>query len=299
MIFHRVAFYFATCGILFAIFLVIELRRVPKAQAADTPPASTPYRSTVAASGIVEAVYENVDIGAPQAGLVMDIFVKVGDRVQKGTPLFRLDDRDLKANLEVLQAQLKVAKATYHKLRDQLSRLQSIVDVRAVSIEDVKTKENDVQVALTQIEVVSAQIRQYEMLIQRLTVLSPRDGVVLQNNLRVGQYNFLTPASPSMIIGNIDQLQVRVDVDEQNAFRVFPGSQATAFLKGQPDMPISLQFSRIEPYVIPKKSLTGSQDERVDTRVLQVIYTFKPLEERAIYVGRCLYRIPNRLKVKF
>jgi len=32
---------------------------------------------------------------------------------------------------------------------------------------------------------------------------------------------------------------------------------------------------RIEPYVIPKKSLTGDNTERVDTRVLQVIYRFE------------------------
>jgi hypothetical protein len=37
---------------------------------------------------------------------------------------------------------------------------------------------------------------------------------------------------------------------------------------------IPLTFVRIEPYVVPKKSLTGENTERVDTRVLQIIYRF-------------------------
>jgi hypothetical protein len=46
-----------------------------------------------------------------------------------------------------------------------------------------------------------------------------------------------------------------------------------------------LTFCRVEPYVIPKKSLTGDSTERVDTRVLQVLYTFDP-GEKPIYLGQ-------------
>jgi hypothetical protein len=49
----------------------------------------------------------------------------------------------------------------------------------------------------------------------------------------------------------------------------------------------NLKFVRVEPYVIPKKSLTGNNSEPVDTRVLQVIYSFVP-GDRPVYVGRQL-----------
>jgi hypothetical protein len=42
---------------------------------------------------------------------------------------------------------------------------------------------------------------------------------------------------------------------------------------------------RFEPYVIPKKSLTGSPSERTDTRVLQAIYRLAP-EAMPVYVGQ-------------
>ena len=48
-----------------------------------------------------------------------------------------------------------------------------------------------------------------------------------------------------------------------------------ASLKSLAGMKFPLTFVRIEPYVVPKKSLTGDNTERVDTRVLQIIYRFE------------------------
>jgi hypothetical protein len=42
---------------------------------------------------------------------------------------------------------------------------------------------------------------------------------------------------------------------------------------------------RVEPYVVPKRSLTGESTERVDTRVLQVLYRFDPAAMK-VYVGQ-------------
>jgi hypothetical protein len=60
---------------------------------------------------------------------------------------------------------------------------------------------------------------------------------------------------------------------------------ATAHVRGTRQIQTGLKFVRVEPYVIPKRSLTGDSTERVDTRVLQVLYGF----ERGtlpIYVGQ-------------
>ena len=57
-------------------------------------------------------------------------------------------------------------------------------------------------------------------------------------------------------------------------------------LRGNPEISFPLQFVRVEPYVIPKRSLTGQNTERVDTRVLQVIYAFRRPLDRPVYVGQ-------------
>jgi HlyD family secretion protein len=66
-----------------------------------------------------------------------------------------------------------------------------------------------------------------------------------------------------------------VNVDENDAWRVRPNAQAIGYLRGNNQIKAPLRFVRFEPYVVPKVSLTGDSTERVDTRVLQVIYSFE------------------------
>jgi multidrug resistance efflux pump len=159
-------------------------------------------------------------------------------------------------------------------------------DPRAVSAEEVRTKENDVLVAQAQLQAARAQVAQNKVRLERLTVTAPRAGTILQVNIRSGEFASATPKSPAMMLGDVEHLQVRADVDEQNAPRLQPGQAATAFVKGDTAQPIELRFVRIEPYVVPKTSLTGASTERVDTRVLQVIYAFQRPKDRAVYVGQ-------------
>ncbi len=119
-----------------------------------------------------------------------------------------------------------------------------------------------------------------------MTVTAPVEGEVLQVNLRLGEFAQAGPlATPLMLLGNVDELHVRVDVDENDAWRVSNTAAATAFVRGNPQLSTHLRIVRIEPYVIPKKSLTGDSTERVDTRVLQVIYAFDRTA-LPVYVGQ-------------
>jgi len=86
-------------------------------------------------------------------------------------------------------------------------------------------------------------------------------------------------------MGSVDPLHIRVDIDETETWRVRPGRSAVARLRGNPGISVPLSFVRFEPYVLPKRSLTGATTERVDTRVLQAIYEFAPSEFPA-FVGQ-------------
>jgi hypothetical protein len=76
-----------------------------------------------------------------------------------------------------------------------------------------------------------------------------------------------------------------VDIDENDAWRVKPGAKAVAYVRGSSDLSTPAQFVRFEPLVIPKRSLTGNSAERVDTRVLQVLFAF-PRDKLPVYVGQ-------------
>jgi HlyD family secretion protein len=275
----------AIAGIIGSTSLVIYLRRPPPKAAPLVEPARNPYEDTIAASGIVEAASENIWIGIPSPGLVSALHVKVWDKVQKGQPLFELDTRELKAQLLVYEANVKTSQANLQKLEDQLKRLKSVRDPRAVSADEIQNRENEVQIAQSQLAAAESQVKQLDVLINRLTVTAPRNGTILQSNIREGEYAASTPQNPAMMLGDLDQLHVRAQVDEQNAPRV-PKGPATAYLKGDTSFPIPLRFVRIEPVVVPKESLTGGSNERVDTRVLQIIYDFDQPKDRRIYVGQ-------------
>jgi HlyD family secretion protein len=122
--------------------------------------------------------------------------------------------------------------------------------------------------------------------LDKTVVKSPVDGVVLKVNVRVGEY---APAgalpTALMTMGSVNPLHVRVDIDETDSWRVRPESPAVARMRGNPGMSVPLSFVRCEPYVLPKKSLSGDTSERVDTRVLQVIYAFAPKDFPA-FVGQ-------------
>lgn len=286
MLLKKATFYVAIIGICATAVMASRMSSTPPIEPPPIEPSPKPYEVSVAASGIIEALSENVAIGVAEAGLVTKLHVKVADTVKEGQPLFALDDRELKAQLAVNEANAQVAEATLWRLVDQLKLLKGVNDPRAVSQDEVKTKENDVSVAMAQLQAARAQVEQNKVSLERLTIRAPRSGTILQVNIRPGEYASLTPKNAAMVLGDVDHLQVRADVDEQNAPRLQPGQTATAYLKGDTTQPIALHFVRVEPYVVPKTSLTGGSTERVDTRVLQVIYSFERPHNRAVYVGQ-------------
>lgn len=199
-----------------------------------------------------------------------------------------------------------MSQAQLAKLETQLKRLNSVNDPRAISQDDIENREQDVAIAQAQVTTAKAQLISAEaalkrigLLIDRLTVRAPRDGTIIQLNIRAGEYGAVSPRNPVIVLGETNKLQVRADIDEQNAVRIREGQQAYGYLKGDPSITFPLEFVRIEPFVIPKVSLTGSSTERVDTRVLQVIYSLTRPADLPLYVGQqvdVFIEAPNRIK---
>lgn len=104
-------------------------------------------------------------------------------------------------------------------------------------------------------------------------VRAPVDGEILQVDVRLGEFVGTPPGKALIVLGDIRLPRVRVDVDEHDIPRFRSTSPARAQVRGDNGPQIDLKFVRVEPFVIPKRTLTGSNTERVDTRVLQVTYT--------------------------
>jgi multidrug resistance efflux pump len=148
--------------------------------------------------------------------------------------------------------------------------------------------EADKKVSRANIAQAKAGVEQIRMQIERLNVRALVEGEVLQVNVRPGEFVGTPPNQALIVLGDVRKLHVRVDVDEQDIVRFRPGAKATASVRGDGRRVLPLEFVRVEPYVIPKKSLTGDNSERIDTRVLQVIYAVAPeaVGEAPLYVGQ-------------
>jgi multidrug resistance efflux pump len=122
------------------------------------------------------------------------------------------------------------------------------------------------------------------------TTCAPRDATVLRCNLHEGEFistGTPLPEQAPIVLGDLSRWNVRVDIDEFDASRFHPGAPGTAFFKGQATPALKLEFVSVEPFVIPKRALTNSQQELVDARVLQVIYRVAE-PNVALYIGQQL-----------
>lgn len=287
MISRYLALVLSILGIASAVILALSMAQPVPPTPMMGEPAKNPFDMGISASGIVEAVREHVAVGSPLAGLIESVHAEVHQSIKQGEPLFSLDAREIRAELKVKKAKVEVAQAKLLRLEDQLERLRSIQDARAISLGELKTKEYDVRVAQSELEEAAADLDLVETRLERMTVRSPMDGIVIQRKAKVGEYLAPSTRDPAFVIGDLSVLQIRADIDEQNAsWMQCQNHAAVAFPKNRPDKKIPLTFVRIEPYVIPKKSLTGMSDERVDTRVLQVIFTMEPPKDFTLYVGQ-------------
>jgi RND family efflux transporter MFP subunit len=276
----------ALAGLGVAIVAVLAGRRPAVPPAAAGAVAAPPYGAYVAGAGLVEARSGNIAIGTPVSGIVVAIFVERGAVVQAGDALFRIDDRELTAQLPAARAAVREAEARLALARYELKIAVSLRAEQVISEEELtrrrfETASDEAIVAARQAEVGKLQAE-----IERRTVRAPVAGRVLQLAARPGEFAesaVLDP--PLLVLGDDSRLYVRVNVDENDAWRVRPGAPAQAYLRGGAAGRTDLQFERIEPLLVAKPSLTGASAERTDTRVLQILYSF----ERAalpVYVGQ-------------
>ena len=136
---------------------------------------------------------------------------------------------------------------------------------------------NWLELAKKELETADAEIEVITTQIERSTICSPIEGEILQLNVRVGESVDTNPFNnqPLILLGNTQPLHIRIEIDEDDAWRFKKGSPAIAYVRGNSSIKVPLKFRYVEPYIIPKTALTGDTREKVDTRVLQVVYEFE------------------------
>jgi HlyD family secretion protein len=227
-------------------------------------------------------------------------------------------------NLAVATAQVENAQATLKNAQDQLAKQEQsyAIEAKSVSRDALDNARNAEKIAATNLEVVQKQysltragawkydIRNQEKqtaalskaysasaaLLAKYTIRAPIDGVVRSIQAAVGSYvsaqgaydSYTGGLNPLIVMSTPDDhLQVRVYVDEILIHRLPEGSKISAemFVRGT-DTHVPLTFTRIQPYVSPKIELSDARQERVDLRVLPIIFRFASTKTLNLYPGQ-------------
>ncbi len=330
----------ALAGFGFAAFTIYKRDNAPPvvAKPLEEPPTQREFKKFIAGAGIVEARLENIPVGSPVPGVVWEVNVKVKDHVKKGDPLFRIDDRDLRAELAVREANLASSIASARRMEvapqvGDIATAEAVAEESRAKVNDTEassarterlyqrqmgtasdydkdryafqaakanlskaladvnriklTWEADKQVTKAAVAMADSQLQSTKIQIERMTVRALADGEILQVNVRPGQFAAALWNQALVVIGDSKRLHVRVDIDENDVPLFSQGARAVATLKGRPSVRFTdLSVYKIEPFIIPKKSLTGDNSERVDTRVLQVVYALPDNSPVPLYVGQ-------------
>jgi HlyD family secretion protein len=292
----------ALAGALFATWSIMGQPGAPERTAPPSVPVSNPFAAAVAGLGEVEPNSETVALGTDLSGLVAVVHVRPGDEVAARTPLFSLDDRRYRATLAEAEAAaaaavaeraeadatLAAARAERERAAADAARYQSLArsDI-AASRQRIEAAVADARKAEAQIRLAEARIASAEAAaararaqaqraavdLDKTVIRAPVSGTVLRVNVRPGEFaQGAALAEPLVVFGATDPLHVRVQVDETDAHRVLASAPARAFLRGDGARAAPLAFVRTEPLARPKRFLSNAPGERVDTRVVEVIY---------------------------
>ena len=226
--------------------------------------------------------------------------------------------------LEVSKAQVEAAAANLKTSQDQLSKLKKSfeLDPQSVSRDQLDNAENAAKVAKANLETAQKQYEQtragtwiydiqnqqhqYEALtktyesgkalLAKYTIRAPVDGVILAVNATAGSFistqgtygTYTQGFDPVIVMAQSDpHFQVRCFIDEILITKLSSPSQMKArmYLRGT-DISMPLEFVRVQPYVTPKIELSNQRTERVDVRVLPVVFRFEPPKETHVYPGQ-------------
>jgi HlyD family secretion protein len=227
-------------------------------------------------------------------------------------------------NLAVAGAQVDSASANLKNAEDQLSKVEHFyaLDPQSISRDAVDNARNAAAIAAAALEVarkqydlikagawhydIANQEKQYQALAQgaaaadalldKYTLRAPVDGVILAVQAArggfvssQGVYSSYTQGFMPVVVMSTpqDRLEVRSYIDEILVPRLPPLSKMTArmFVRGS-DLKIPLTFVRTQPYVSPKIELTTERQERVDVRVLPVVFSFDVPRDAHLYPGQ-------------
>src|SRR5256714_5263557 len=167
-------------------------------------------RDEISATGQIEAV-QSIDLRPEVDGRIVEILIREGQEVDQGTPLFKVDDAQLKAQVAQLEAQRDLA-------QQALARAKDLAQQNASSTADLEKAEAEARGAQAQYDL--QRIR-----LERTTVRAPFAGVVGQRYVSLGDY--VTNSTKLASLHTVNPQRATFQVPERFAHELRPGQRVS------------------------------------------------------------------------
>jgi RND family efflux transporter MFP subunit len=170
-----------------------------------------------------------VTVAADVSGLVSDVFVHDNEKVTKGQPLFRIDQRRFQYALDQAKSDVASRQATLDQAKRDLERSKSLTSV-AVTVQQVEQRQQAVDVDQAELDAANAALEVARLNLERSTVVAPVNGIVTNFGLLPGRYVNAGAAVFALI--DSDTFRVEGYFEETKLRRIHVGEDATVKLIG-------------------------------------------------------------------
>ena len=190
----------------------------------------------IQATGAVEAV-QSIELRPEVEGRLVQIYVREGSIVRQGTPLFKIDDASLRAQVARAEAERDLA-------QQALARTRQLLQQNATSASELERAEATARGTQASLDLL-------QLSLQRTTVRAPFSGVAGRRLVSLGDY--VTPQRPLLTLQTYDPQRAVFQIPERFADRVAVGQRvqfAVAALPGK-------NFTGVVDFVDPVVQLPG------------------------------------------
>jgi RND family efflux transporter MFP subunit len=237
----------------------------PEPRSARPAPVPVPAESEPAGEhvGVVVAA-ESFDVTATQSGAVLEVAVRIGDRIEQGARIARLDVAPVSESIAIVRAQLAGARAQLsqaehdhdqaverHDRRKALSDTMSVEEVRAAEFE-VKKSRAERDRAAAEVARQQAELEKLRRQRSETEIRSPVAGTVSMRYIDPG--TVVAPGTQIVRLVTSDALWVRFAVPAARAGELAPGKRVEVRVAGL-EAPIAAAIRQVAPELDPASQM--------------------------------------------
>ncbi len=211
------------------------------------------------AVGSIEALNAPV-VAAEVAGHVRDVYVDVGDEVEVGQLLARLDSESLEITVRESQARIDEIAAMIENQKLTVERMRNLVKIQAQSQDVLDNAETELKAREAQYLAAEAGLAASQYNLSKATIMAPINGVIQRRDVDLGGY--VGVGSPLFQLVSLERLQARLNFPETIRSFLSVGQSVLLSIPSRPDETFETRISDIAPMLDP------------ETRAVHVIVEF-------------------------